>query len=59
MKQEAEKWKSSFSDDIIKKNDIDMDIASESAAIIASAYKCSVHVDGIIEPNSIRFVIYK
>lgn len=47
------------SDEAIKKNDIDMDIAYESAAVFASACKQSLHLEGSIEPKSILFEIYK
>ena len=43
----------------IVKNDIDMDIALDSAAVIASVHKQSMHLEGKIEPNSISFEIYK
>ena len=47
------------SDEAIVKNDIDMDIALDSAAVIASVHKQSMHLEGKIEPNSISFEIYK
>jgi len=47
------------SDEAIVKKDIDMDIALDSAAVIASAHKKSMHLEGKIEPKSISFEIYK
>ena len=47
------------SDEAIVKKDIDMDIALDSAAVIASAHKQSMHLEGKIEPNSISFEIFK
>lgn len=47
------------SDEAIENNDIDMGIALDSAAVIASSYKQSIHLDGTIEHNSNSFEIYK
>lgn len=47
------------SDEAIENKDIDMDIAMESAAVIASAYKSMSHLEGNIESNSISFDIFK
>ena len=47
------------SDEAIENKDIDMSIASDSASVIASAYKQSLHLDGKIESNSISFEIYQ
>ena len=47
------------SDLAIEKNDIDMVIAFDSAAVIASAHKQSLRLGGLIEPKSIQFEIFK
>ena len=47
------------SDEAIENKDIDMDIALDSASVIASANKQSLHLEGKIESNSISFEIYK
>ena len=47
------------SDEAIEKNEIDMDIAMESAAVFASSLKRSLNLDGKIDPDSISFEIYK
>lgn len=47
------------SEEAIKQGDIDMDIAMDSAAVIASAYKSMSRMEGMIESNSISFEIYK
>lgn len=47
------------SDEAIENNDIDMGIALDSAGVIVSAYKQSIHLEGMTEPNSINFEIYK
>lgn len=47
------------SDEAIERNDIDMGIAHESAAIFASACKQSLHIERAIESESIVFEIYK
>ncbi len=47
------------SDDAIKKNEIDMEMALESASVFASSLKRSLNLEGMIEPGSIKFEIYK
>lgn len=47
------------SDDIIRKNQIDMGMALESASVFASTHKRSLNLEGMIEPGSINFEIYK
>ena len=47
------------SEQAIENNDIDMGIAFDSAAVIASAHKNLSRIKGNIEPNSISFEIYK
>lgn len=47
------------SDQAIDEKDIDMDIAMDSASVIASAYKSMSRIEGKIEPDSISFEIYK
>ena len=46
------------SDDAIKKNEIDMEMALESASVFASSLKRSLNLEGMIEPGSINFEIY-
>ena len=48
-----------LSDDAIKKNEIDMEMALESASVFASSLKRSLNLEGMIEPGSIKFEIYK
>lgn len=47
------------SDETIKNNEIDNEIALESAAVFASSHKHSLNLEGMIEPGSIYFEIYK
>lgn|GEM_PF-4118816 len=47
------------SDHAINENDIDMDIAMDCAAVIASTYINMSRIEGKIEPDSLYYEIYK
>lgn len=47
------------SEEAIEKGDIDMDIAMESASVIASTFKGMSNIEGRIDSKSISFKIYK